>query len=94
MVIFSNRCLEVCSQKYLFAIDKKLPRSPNKKFYYTRIVISAAVQVKCGKKAGLASVVCTGRRVNCNSVIGMIMVRWVGRVDCWTGKVTTVARGK
>ena len=42
---------------------------------------------------GLASVVCTCRRVDCNSVIGMIMVRWL-RVDCWIGKVTTVARGK
>ena len=92
-------CLEVSSQKYLFAIDKKLPRPPNKKFYYTRIVISAAVLVKSGKKAactaellalgGFASVVCTCRRVDCNSVIGMIMVRWLHPVwvDCWIGKV-------
>ena len=43
--------------------------------------------VKSGKKAvytaellalgGLASVVCICRRVNCNSVIGMIMVQWL-----------------
>ena len=43
--------------------------------------------MKSGKKAayiaelltlgGLASVVCACRRVNCNSVIGMIMVRWL-----------------
>ena len=82
-----KRRLEVSSQKYLFAIDKKLPRHPNKKFYYTRIVISAAVLVKSGKKAaytaelialgGFASVVCTCRGVDCNSVIGMIMVRWL-----------------
>ena len=63
--------------------------------------------MKSGKKAaytaellalsGLANVVCACRRVNCNSVIGLIMVRWlhpVYRVDCWIGKVTTVARGK
>ena len=29
---------------------------------------------------GLAGVVCTCRRVNCNSVIGMIMVRWLHSV--------------
>ena len=78
-----KRRLEVSSQKYLFAIDKKVPCPPHKKFYYTRIVISAAVLVKSGKKAaytaellalgGLTSVVCTCR-VNRNSVIGMIMV--------------------
>ena len=101
-----KRHIEVSSQKYLFEIDKKLPCPPNKKFYYTRIVISAAVLVKSGKKAaytaellalgGFASVVCTCRRVDCNSVIGMIMVRWLHpyMVDCWIGKVTTVARGK
>ena len=62
--------------------------------------------MKSGKKAaytaelvalgGLASVVCTCRRVDCNSVIGMIMVRWLHpvRVHCWIGKVTTIARGK
>ena len=83
--LFSRkRCLEVSSQKCLFVIDKEFPRPPNRKFYYTHIVISAAVLVKSGKKAvytaellalgGLASVVCTCRRVNCNSVIGMIMV--------------------
>ena len=82
-----KRRLEVSSQKYLFAIDKKLRCPPNKKFYYMCIVISAAVLVKSGKKAvytaellalgGLASAVCTRRRVNCNSVIGMIMVRWL-----------------
>ena len=99
-------CLEVSSQTYLFAIDKKLPHPPNKKFYYTRIVISAAVLVKSGKKAAYHSRVtslgwsrqrvCTCRRVDCNSVIGMIMVRWLHPVwvDCWIGKVTTVARGK
>ena len=27
--------------------------------------------------SGLASMVCSCRRVNCNSVIGMIMVRWL-----------------
>ena len=94
-----KRCLEVSSQKYLFAIDKKLPHPSNSKFYYTRIVISAAVLVKSGKKAaytaellalgGFASVVCTCRRVDCNSVIGMITVRWLHPVwvDCWIGKV-------
>ena len=99
MLYSRKTCLEVSSQKYLFAIDKKLPRLPNKKFYYTRIVISAAVLVKSGKKAaytaellalgGFASVVCTCRRVDCNSVIGMIMVRWLHPVwvDCWIGKV-------
>ena len=62
--------------------------------------------MKSGKKAaytaelvalgGLASAVCTCRRVDCNSVIGMIMVRWLHpvRVHCWIGKVTTIARGK
>ena len=69
-----KRSLEVSSQKYLFAMDKKLSRPPNKKFYYTRIVISAAVLVKSGKKAaykakllalgGFASVVCICRRVD------------------------------
>ena len=78
-----KRRLEVSSQKYLFAIDKKLPRPPNEKFYYTHIVISAAILVKSGKKAAytaellalgsLTSVFCTCR-VNRNSVIGMIMV--------------------
>ena len=83
--LFSRkRRLEISSQKYLFAIDKKLPHPPNKKFYYTCIVISAAVPVKSGKEAayiaellalgGLANMVCTCRRMNCNSVIGMIMV--------------------
>ena len=61
--------------------------------------------MKSGKKAaytaellalgGFASVDCTCRRVDCNSVIGMIMVRWqhpVGRLLDWQG--TTVARGK
>ena len=45
---------------------------------------------------GLASVVCTCRRVNCTSVIGMIIVHGYTRyrLDCWIGKVTTVARGK
>ena len=43
--------------------------------------------MKSGKKAvytaellalgGFISVVCTCRRVDCNSVIGMIMVRWL-----------------
>ena len=46
-----KRCLEVSSQKYLFAIDKKTAPPPNSKFYYTSIVISAAVLVKSGKKA-------------------------------------------
>ena len=99
-----KKCLEVSSQKYLFAIDKKLPR-PSIKNYITR-AFSAAVLVKSGKKAvykaellalgGFASMVCTCRRVDCNSVIGMIMVRWLqpARVDCWIGKVTTVAKGK
>ena len=43
-----------------------------------------------------ASVVCTCRKVDCNSVIGMIMARWLHPVwvDCWIGKVTIVARGK
>ena len=58
--------------------------------------------MKSGKKAaytaellalgGFASMVCTGRRVDCNSVIGMIMVRWLHPVLDWQG--TTVARGK
>ena len=63
--------------------------------------------MKSGKKAeytaellalgGFASVVRTCRRVDCNSVIGMIMVRWLatpgmGRLLHWQG--TTVARGK
>ena len=79
-----KRHLELSSQKYLFAIDKKLPRPPNKKFDYMRIVISAAVQVKSRKKAeytfkllalgSLTSVVCTCRWVDCISVTGMIMV--------------------
>ena len=84
----------------------KIAPPPNKKFDYTRIAISTAVLVKGGKKVaytadllalgGFASVVCTCRRVDCNSVIGMIMVRWLHpvRVDCWIGRVTTVARGK
>ena len=50
--LFSRKsCLEVSSQKCLFAIDKEFPRPPNRKFYYMRIVISAAVLVKSGKKA-------------------------------------------
>ena len=82
-----KRCLEVSSQKYLYAMDKKLPRPLNKKFYYTHIVISAAVLVKSGKKAtytaellalgGFAGMVCICRRVDLNSVIGMIMVQWL-----------------
>ena len=82
-----KKCLEVSSQKYLFAAIKNCSAPPNKKFYYTRIVISAAVLVKNGKKAaytaellalgGFASVVCTCRRVDCTSVIGMITVRWL-----------------
>ena len=64
-----------------------MPRPLYKKFYYTRIVISAAVLVKSGKKAaytaellalgGFAGVVCICRRVDLNSVIGMIMARWL-----------------
>ena len=80
-----KRFLEVSSQKYLFGTIKSFPAPPppNKKLYYMRIVISAAVPVKSGKKAaytaellglgGLASLVCTCRRVDCNSVTGMIM---------------------
>ena len=70
-----KRHLEVSSQKYLFTTVKKLPRPSNKKFYYTGVVISAAVPVNSGKKAeytaelqlafgGLASVDCTCRRVD------------------------------
>ena len=80
--LFSRKTgLEISSQKYLFAMDKKMPRPPNMKFYDTRIVIAAAVPVKSGKMAaytakllalgGLASVVCTCRRVDCISVIGI-----------------------
>ena len=70
----------------------------SKKFYYTRIAISAAVLAKSGKAAytaellalgSLASVVCTCRKVNCNSAIGMIMVWWLqpvqGRLLDWQG---------
>ena len=44
----------------------------------------------------LATVVCTCRRMDCNSVTGIdngVMVT-PGRQDCWSaGKVATVARG-
>ena len=81
-----KRCLEVSSQKYLFAIDKKLPRPPIRNSITHAWLPQAAVLVKSGKKAvytvellafgGFASVVCTCRSVDCNSVIGMQFCDW------------------
>ena len=74
-----KRRLEVSSQKYLFAIDKKLRCPPNKQFYYTHIVISAAVLVKSGKKAAY-----TAESLALGSFAS---VAWFVLVEGWTAAI-------